>query len=48
MPANLIISKCKGCNNNATTKKGWCSISCYRLNQNIAVEHVIQLVMYYQ
>lgn len=25
--------KCKGCNKEAVTKKGWCSIDCYRKNQ---------------
>jgi len=27
--------KCKGCDNEAKTKKGWCSIECYRLNQRL-------------
>jgi very-short-patch-repair endonuclease len=28
-------SKCLGCNKEAKTKKGWCSIECYRKNQNL-------------
>jgi len=27
--------KCIGCNNKSKTKKGWCSIDCYRRNQNL-------------
>ena len=26
--------KCHGCEKNAVTKKGWCSIQCYRTNQS--------------
>jgi len=32
MPAS---KKCKGCGNDAKTKKGWCSIECYRKNQSL-------------
>lgn len=28
-------SKCKGCEQEAKTKKGWCSIECYRKNQKL-------------
>lgn len=28
-------AKCIGCNNVAKTKKGWCSVECYRKNQKL-------------
>jgi len=27
--------KCNGCDNQAVTKKGWCSVDCYRKNQHL-------------
>jgi hypothetical protein len=34
--SNVIVNnKCIGCDKEATTKKGWCSVSCYRINQRL-------------